>query len=1179
MGFDPNAPSELVSRGFDPSAPSEPLPKGPTGPILATPEGGVAIPPPKTPPTDFAALYGGLDGLQTRLTPEQNALFDALDKVSPNPKEARAKAINQLYLEQQGVPKAAIDSGWQAAKETYAKQVFGLEHGSHGITDEKLYGYIQAKIQDEADPGGWGGGTTEGRENWDTLPLTHLGGQIDTSKMPHGPGYFAASVWNGVQPALEQFTSVESLASASGAGALAKAETALAVPVLKGMAGLFGALVTKYAVQEIPGTFDTITSKDATSGEKVTAVTSNVVRWMMAFASYWGAFSKAGVKPKVTANTVPGTAAAIEAEIPKAPMDAVPPMRAAVDQLRDLEKTAPKVIEKTEAAKAWDEVRKIFNAAGRSPQAAITAGALREHGAELSQRIDRADARLKAASKALMKMDPAERWAVVDRIETGQHGPWPSPELQQFADAVRDIMDTKRDEIRALGTGKLEHFIKDYFPHIWKDPDEAATALQKAVGKAPMQGSKAFLKQRSIPTIAEGLRLGLTPVSTNPVELLLLKAREMDKYILGHKWLQEMKERGFVTYVKAGEEAPEGYAKINDPIATVYGPKKGAVAFDPEVNPKAVSPEQVTVFGRRTMGEYWAPEEIATVANNYLSPGLRRSALFRGYLTASNSLNQFQLGLSAFHLGFTSLDTSISKLALALEYAKEGRPLEAAKAAAKVPVAPISNFLQGNRVLEEWLRPGTQGEEIAQIADAVKRAGGRAKMDALYQTSIAKRMGELWNEGGLSRANAIWRAPFAAMEQLSKPLMEYLVPRQKLGVAADLMRKEMERLGPDASVEDMRAAFGRAWDSVDNRMGQLVYDNLFWHKAVKDLAMAGVRSVGWDLGTIRELGGGVKDSVKYVKDALTPKEKAEFTHRMAYMIALPTLTGVVGATYQYLKTGKGPEELRDYFFPKTGEKDPQGRDVRLAMPSYMKDVYHYAHAPWATLEGKVSPFPALVMQMLNNKDFYGHDIRNADDPLVKQMADEVGFFLKSYEPIGVRQFTISSAAGQTAGEKAANFVGVTRAPAWVGESAAEQLAGQLAGDKFKGAGTEDADRAAKINQAREALRSGDQEKAERIFAQLSDQEKLTPIQKRNIVRGTEHTYLENATAHLTIDGSETHGPLWRVFRVATKAEREAIADHVLREINRARITDEDRDKLRREFDRLMPSREIDYSAR
>jgi len=852
--------------------------------------------------------------------------------------------------------------------------------------------------------------------------------------------------------------------------------------------------------------------------------------------------------------------------------------------LSDIE--PPEVKQLNEAQKAWDEVQRVFAPASRGPNAEIAAGSLREMGGELAQRTDRATAALEASSKALMKMNPDARWEAVDRIEKGL--PQTNPELQQFADTTRQIFDTKRDEIKGLGTGKLEHYIDDYFVHLWKDPEEAVTAFRSAAAKAPLEGTKGFLKQRTIPTIAEGRALGLEPVSDNPVDLVLLGARQMDKYIVGQKWMEEMKDRNLAQFVPAGEQPPEGYEPINDKIATVYGPRTGAVSFGPDVNTLTVRPEDVTVRGQRIMGKYYASSEVATVANNYLSPGLRQYASFRAYMTLANSLNRFQLGLSAFHLGFTSIDTSISKLALALEYGAQGKMLEAGKQASKIPVAPVTNLLQGSKVVSEWMKPGSQGAEFAKVADAIRMAGGRVKMDTIYQTTITKNMMDAWREG--KKLGAIWRAPFAALEQVSKPLMEYIVPRQKLGVAADLMRMEMDRMPANATPDQMRKAYGKVWDSVDNRMGQMVYDNLFWNKAIKDLGMASVRSVGWDLGTIRELGGGVVDTSRFIKEGLgqgaenaraikgdmTPKE-AEFTHRMAYMIALPVLTGIIGATYQYLRTGKGPEELRDYFFPRTGEKDPQGRFVRMTLPTYMKDVYHYAHDPVQTVEGKVSPFPSLVYQMLNNKDYFGRDIRNSDDPLVKQMLSELKFAADAGKPLGIRQFEISEAAGQTTAEKAENFVGITRAPAWVGESTAEQLAGKLAGDKFKSATAPDTALVAKKQKIQVELRTGTDEQKMSARQELSDMEQsgqMTGVQVRNLLKGTTHDYLENAVSHL--DAKE----VMRVYSVAKPEEREAIQEQVRMKIMRAHLPSEDKKALLDRFEQLSNTeRDINTSYR
>src|SRR5262249_10249249 len=98
-----------------------------------------------------------------------------------------------------------------------------------------------------------------------------------------------------------------------------------------------------------------------------------------------------------------------------------------------------------------------------------------------------------------------------------------------------------------------------------------------------------------------------------------------------------------------------------------------------------------------------------------------------------------------------------------------------------------------------------------------------------------------------------------AIEQSTAWLMQHVVPWQKLGVFHDLARFELSRLPAGADDMQVRAAMARAWDSVENRMGQLTYNNTFWHRYLKDSLMSSVRSVGWNIGTIRELGGGAID--------------------------------------------------------------------------------------------------------------------------------------------------------------------------------------------------------------------------------------------------------------------------------------------------------------------------------
>jgi hypothetical protein len=853
-------------------------------------------------------------------------------------------------------------------------------------------------------------------------------------------------------------------------------------------------------------------------------------------------------------------------------------------------------------------------------QARQMQGIAREHGATLAQRGDRAVESLREARKAFDKMGVEASRDFIAKMEAGEKQS--DPKLSVAADMIRKLLDGRREEVRALGKGKLEHFIQDYFPHIWEDPEAAAKVFAQILSKRPLEGSKGFLKKRSIDTFAAGIEAGLKPVSENPVDLVLLKTREMDRYILGQKMLEEMKGNGLAKFVRATDRAPEGYTKIDDKIAQVYGPptvkveehvdraqfealdqtlqnlgirhdrlasvgrsnlpggqvlgrsfqgqdriesKFGsdlsviahelghqlderydlgrqltgiiggdtssvspatggkfrvagpkaeydaltALRFMPGDKPSAKAraynhkPEEqlaqvVEAFvhapdrmqevaptlhkwfsdfveshhelaplrdarpslamktlegevphgGLLKMGEYYAPSAAAGVINNYLSPGLRsKSGLFRAYLGWANVMNQAQLGFSAFHLGFTSMEAMASKLSLGIKSAVEGRPIQAAAAIKGIPLAPITNILRGSKLLREWLKPGSEGADIAQMVDGLRAAGGRAKQDDFYRTNMVQKMTDAFKQGNI--VGGLWRAPFALADAVTKPIMEYAVPRQKLGIFADMARRELEKLGPNASRDEVRHVLGKAWDSVDNRVGAVVYDNLFFNRMVKDLGMASVRSLGWNLGTFRELGGGVLDFGSAAA-RIAMRKRPEFTHRMAYTLAMPVLAGAIGGMTHYIMTGQHPDELKDWFFPKTGEKDANGHDIRMSLPSYMKDVYAYSDSPGQTASHKLHPALSTVSEMLQNKDFYGTKIRNEDDPAMKQAMDMLKHVGKQFIPLGVQGYNKLDEEGASMSRKVLPFVGVTQAPQSLSLSPAEKMAKDLREKAFGG---------------------------------------------------------------------------------------------------------------------------------
>jgi hypothetical protein len=309
-------------------------------------------------------------------------------------------------------------------------------------------------------------------------------------------------------------------------------------------------------------------------------------------------------------------------------------------------------------------------------------------------------------------------------------------------------------------------------------------------------------------------------------------------------------------------------------------------------------------------------------------------------------------------------------------------------------------------------------------------------MDQFYN---ATRSGSYWDSIGHKRfINELTKKGVARgaaeffprlVQTISAPIMEWLVPRQKLGVFMDMMRHELER-SPGMTPEQLRVQAGKLWDSVDNRLGEMVYDNLFWNKTLKDLSFVGVRSVGWNLGTLRELGGGAVDWGRQAKGAAQGRG-FNMTDRMAYTAALPMTTALYGAIIMYLFTGKGPQELKDYFFPQTGRDTKEGFPERLTLPTYMKDVVEYYHAPAQTVVNKMNPLISAMSQMYKNEDFYGAQIRDTDADALKQSQQFLMYLGKQIEPFSLRSYQRQKEEGAPAWQSALSGVGLNPAPAFI----------------------------------------------------------------------------------------------------------------------------------------------------
>lgn len=686
-------------------------------------------------------------------------------------------------------------------------------------------------------------------------------------------------------------------------------------------------------------------------------------------------------------------------------------------------------------------------------------------------------------------------------------------------------------------------FIPNYFTGLWQkgNEDVVQRVMSDLMGKRPLQGVADFLKQKKYQYFKDGLAAGLKPLYDNPVDMLFHQASTTARWIMAHDIISEYKRNGLVKFIPAGHNGPEGWAKLDDPMFTVHGKPEQvgyrvsytdengdnhSKTFKPDLAGMSADDfgsmnktqrgdaawadarDKAGEFARQnngtvsehkdagitTLGYYYMPEGAATVMRQFTSKGLRGHAAFRAFLGAGNIMNASQLGFSLFHAGFTSYDATISQFAVGLHYAAEGKIGEAAKAFAATPTAALTNARIGSKLVKAWNNPDL-AEEVTykghNLADLYAQGGGRTRLDSVYRLGAIDKFKQALKNANYLMASV--HAPVAGLELMSKPIMEMLVPYQKAGVFSQLAKMVIDTK-PDLTHEQMRAEMAKIVDTVDNRMGQIVYDNLFWNKTFKDLAMASTRSVGWNLGTIREITGGVRDAAGEIRK-LAKGERAELTTRMAYLVAMPMVTGMAGAMLQYLMTGKGPDELKDYFFPKTGAVDEKGLPERLSQPTYLKDLYHYSEEPGKTVTNKLHPLLSSISDMLQNKDFFGNKIYGSDDSQMQKLVLASEYLGKQMMPFGIRNMVKEQERGSDATKSALPFIGLTPAPSSINQSDADKLMAKYGEEnkKMYGQEPEIAARSDAKQKITQALRRGDSAKAaEYISNALSDRTLIYP---------------------------------------------------------------------------------------
>jgi hypothetical protein len=680
---------------------------------------------------------------------------------------------------------------------------------------------------------------------------------------------------------------------------------------------------------------------------------------------------------------------------------------------------------------------------------------------ERNQKAYETDRVLEGWRQAIDKWNRPEQIAFVDRMKEGKAQP--SPELQELANTLRKIdtesWEAARDAYVALGFKDKEvplAWLDNHFRVLWKKiPGDTKEEKSAWIGKARrgLRGSMGQHKQHTLENMSDGLAMGGVPYTYNFVEMFKLAQADLWKLTTTLRAWKWAKENHFVEFVKGPfPKAPDGMVPLDDSIAKVYFP--------------AESGEGLVVGG-----QYFVEEGFGRLLNNYLSTDhIRAVKLGRGLIWIKNATTALELSLSPFHAIFETLDAVGSNIGLGLQKlvnrgilgGNAQATVDGIKDMITAAATPITHGL-GKKSLGAQIRlAAANPTEFFKTADGKKmlKAYPRAKemIDDLFSggwkpteleqdwrtnsiRSFVDSVSDIKAGASDNYIGAGLRAFPAANEMLMRPLFDYYIPNLKVAqffkeYAEALEQNERKLKGGILT----RAALARqTWRFVEDRFGEMNYDTIFWNRTFKSAMQLMFRSVTWKLGSVSAFAGAFGGQGKEFIDAFKERRAPELHRNMAWLFGMMLLTATLGAIIQQVFAHKPPGSLTDLVFP---QLDPKDDKIRGSLPTYWKDLIHLIHAPTSYVTSSMSGWVGRVADLFRNKDYYGVQIHDNDDPILKQ-ALAVGEYLgQTLLPFSIRGYKNLSANDVGGLRKAIALMGVQPAPRYIGQTPAERKASE-----------------------------------------------------------------------------------------------------------------------------------------
>jgi hypothetical protein len=609
----------------------------------------------------------------------------------------------------------------------------------------------------------------------------------------------------------------------------------------------------------------------------------------------------------------------------------------------------------------------------------------------------------------------------IEKFESGQ--PLNDPLLDKARQAYKSWNRDIAEQDRGLG---FEYEEQDhYMAHIFEDGKGAVNFLKQKYGTK--WGDPGFIKERSFALYEEARKAGFTPKFENPEDIMLARQHASDVAGMKVQVLRDLEREGLARKMtKQGLPAPEDFPATqrrspNGDWYWVHNNAFGVVhnAFD-----------SASLWNMKGMG----------------------GDAFRGAMALKNRLVPIKLAMSLFHpIHVATIDNATGMVRASKELLSgKTNPLTWLKDMGNAAryKGIIDNPRTGSRLLKVW--QGKLGDHELTSADKqalqyMFEGGMIPEMSAQYRTHAVQNFKDALARRSLA---TVWHLPDAIISKLQGVMFEKWIPSLKIAsylkdvqtalkVSPELISKPMDR----------QLAFRRLAKSVDNRYGEMAYGTLFWNKWVKDLAVANTLSLGWQMGFIREYGGGAIDVGQALAKPgeLVGKAKSGLLDRPLFVAFYSAQAMLYGGLMTYAFTGKPPQELIDYVYPQTGDTGPDGKPSRSTTMFYPREFF--AIAKHIELEGvaggladtassKASGLVGLAAEWAKGVNDFGQEIRDPNAPAYKQLEQTLAYSLSDLEPISLQ--AIQKDQSGHAGKSAALAIsGFGPAPKYITETKTE----------------------------------------------------------------------------------------------------------------------------------------------